>query len=375
MNKQTHGPDHGHHHPHAHGDEAHQHDDHAHEHKHAAEAAHGHGQPAAGQAKPAAKGCGHQHGHSHGHGHHHHGDPNSHGRAFAIAIVLNTLFVGVEFGYGFIANSTALMADAGHNLSDVLGLMLAWGAAILAKRAPNQRYTYGLRGTSMLAALFNAMLLMAACGAIAWEAVQQLLHPNPVAGLTVSLVAAVGIAINGFSAWLFLAGSKDDINIRGAYLHLAADAAISLGVLLAGLVVMATGWSWLDPLVSMAIVALIVWSTWSLLHESLRLVLAAVPDNVDAPGVEQFLRQQAGVSGVHDLHIWAMSTTETALTAHLVMPDGHPGDDIVDSIGRRLKDDFAIHHSTLQIEHGTTSHACCLTEPAPAPAAGHGHAH
>ncbi|SFL42693.1 cation diffusion facilitator family transporter [Rugamonas rubra] len=361
MNKQPHGPDHGHDHPHQHG-----HDD-GHDHQH--------GRPAAGQAKPAAKACGHDHGHAHGHGHHHHGDPNSHGRAFAIAIVLNTVFVGVEFSYGFIANSTALMADAGHNLSDVLGLMLAWGAAILAKRAPNRRYTYGLRGSSMLAALFNAMLLMAACGAIAWEAVQQLLQPNPVAGLTVSLVAAVGIAINGFSAWLFLAGSKGDINIRGAYLHMAADAAISLGVLVAGLVVMATGWSWLDPLVSMAIVALIVWSTWSLLRESLRMVLAAVPDNVDAPSVERFLREHAGVAGVHDLHIWAMSTTETALTAHLVMPDGHPGDEIVDRIGLRLKEEFAIHHSTLQIERGTTSHACCLSEPPPAAPAGHGHAH
>ncbi|MES2077341.1 MAG: cation diffusion facilitator family transporter [Pseudomonadota bacterium] len=395
MNKQPHGPDHGHDHPHEHGHDDHGHenanenthrqahgqpgpaDEHARSHDHDHDHGHQHGQPAAGQAKPAAKACGHDHGHTHGHshGHHHHGDPSSHGRAFAIAIVLNTVFVGVEFTYGFIANSTALMADAGHNLSDVLGLMLAWGAAILAKRAPNRRYTYGLRGSSMLAALFNGMLLMAACGAIAWEAVQQLLHPNPVAGLTVSLVAAVGIAINGFSAWLFLAGSKGDINIRGAYLHMAADAAISLGVLVAGLVVMATGWSWLDPLVSMAIVALIVWGTWSLLHESLRMVLAAVPNNVDAPRVELFLREHAGVAGVHDLHIWAMSTTETALTAHLVMPDGHPGDDIIDTIGQRLKEEFAIHHSTLQIERGTTSHACCLSEPPPAAPAGHGHAH
>jgi cobalt-zinc-cadmium efflux system protein len=192
-------------------------------------------------------GHGHHHGHDHAHGHHHHhGDPNTMGRAFAIAIVLNTVFVAIEFFYGFLANSTALMADAGHNLSDVLGLMLAWGAAILAKRAPNNRYTYGLRSTSMLAALFNAMLLMAACGGIAWEAVQQLVHPDPVAGLTVSVVAGVGILINGFSAWLFMSGSKDDINIRGAYLHMAADAAISLGVLVAGVIVRytaGTGWT------------------------------------------------------------------------------------------------------------------------------------
>ncbi|WP_082219677.1 cation diffusion facilitator family transporter [Massilia sp. NR 4-1] len=301
----------------------------------------------------------HHHGHEHGH-HHHHGNPTDHGRAFAIAITLNAVFVAVEFVYGFIANSTALMADAGHNLSDVLGLMLAWGAAILAKRTPSGRYTYGLRSSSMLAALFNGMLLMAACGAIAWEAVLQLMNPTPVQGLTVSVVAAVGIAVNGLSAMLFMAGSKDDLNIRGAYLHLAADAAISLGVLLSGLVVMYTGWTWLDPLVSIAIVVLITMGTWSLLRESLRMVLAAVPENVDAPQVEQFLRAQPGVTEVHDLHIWSMSTTETALTAHLVMPDGYPGDQALDAITRELKEKFSIHHTTLQTEQGTTEHACCL---------------
>ncbi|WEF31409.1 cation diffusion facilitator family transporter [Pseudoduganella chitinolytica] len=313
----------------------------------------------------------HHHGHDHGHGHHHHGDPASHGRAFAIAITLNAIFVAVEFGYGFVANSTALMADAGHNLSDVLGLMLAWGAAILAKRAPSRRFTYGLRSSSMLAALFNGMLLMGACGAILWEAVLQLVNPVPVHGATVSIVAAVGIAVNGISAWLFMAGSKDDLNIRGAYLHLAADAAISLGVLVSGLVVMATGWIRLDPLVSIAIVILIVLGTWSLLKESLRMMLAAVPTNVDSRKVEQFLRGRAGVTDVHDLHIWSMSTTETALTAHLVMPDGYPGDAAMDDIARELRQEFAIHHSTLQTERGTTDHACCLVKEAP----GHDHEH
>lgn len=293
------------------------------------------------------------------------------GRAFAIAIVLNTVFVAVEFFYGFLANSTALMADAGHNLSDVLGLMLAWGAAILAKRAPNQRYTYGLRSTSMLAALFNAMLLMAACGGIAWEAVQQLVHPDPVAGFTVSVVAGVGILINGFSAWLFMAGSKDDINIRGAYLHMAADAAISLGVLVAGLIVRYTGWNWLDPLVSIAIVVFIAMSTWSLLTQSLRMVMAAVPDNVDRAGIEQFLRARPGVSEVHDLHIWAMSTTENALTAQLVVPAGYPGDQVMDAISKELREEFAIQHSTLQVRQGASSTECCLQA---APAA-HAHAH
>lgn len=339
------------------------HDDH-HDHDHAHDD-HKHDEQPHAAAKPTAKSHGHDHGHdhSHGHGHHHHGDPNSMGRAFAIAIGLNTAFVAVEFFYGFLANSTALMADAGHNLSDVLGLMLAWGAAILAKRVPNARYTYGLRSTSMLAALFNAMLLMVACGGIAFEAVQQLIHPSPVAGLTVSVVAGIGILVNGFSAWLFMAGSKDDINIRGAYLHLAADAAISLGVLVAGVIVRYSGWNWVDPAVSMVIVAIIVYSTWSLLRQSLRLMLAAVPDNVDHAGIEQFLRARPGVTEVHDLHIWAMSTTETALTAQLVTPAGYPGDVAIDDITRQLREDFAIQHSTLQMRLGTTVHECSLQTP------------
>jgi cobalt-zinc-cadmium efflux system protein len=258
----------------------------------------------------------------------------------------------------------------------VLGLMLAWGAAILAKRLPSGRYTYGLRSTSMLAALFNAMLLMAACGGIAWEAVQQLVHPDPVAGLTVSVVAGVGILVNGFSAWLFMSGSKDDINIRGAYLHMAADAAISLGVLIAGVIVRYSGWNWLDPLVSMAIVAFIAYSTWSLLCQSTRMMLAAVPDNVDRSAIERFLRAHPDVSEVRDLHIWAMSTTETALTAHLVTPAGYPGDAAIDAITTELKETFAIHHTTLQIGLGTTEHECCLNSaPPPVDLSHHGHAH
>jgi cobalt-zinc-cadmium efflux system protein len=338
------------HHDH-HGHEGHDHD---HGHDHAPEK-HGHDDH------------GHNHAHDHGHGighHHHHGDPNTMGRAFAIAIVLNLGFVVVEFFYGYLANSTALMADAGHNLSDVLGLMLAWGAAILARRQPSARYTYGLRGTSMLAALFNGMLLMAACGVIAFEAVQKLITPDPVAGLTVSVVAGIGILINGFSAWLFMSGSKDDINIRGAYLHLAADAAISLGVLLAGLAVRYSGWNWIDPAISMIIVAIIVWSTWALLTQSLRMVLAAVPDNVDRAGIEQFLRSHPGVAEVHDLHIWAMSTTENALTAQLVVPAGYPGDVTVDAISQQLKDKYSIDHSTLQVRLGAMQQECCLGVPA-----------
>jgi cobalt-zinc-cadmium efflux system protein len=303
---------------------------------------------------------GHSHGHGHGHHHHHHAPAPGHGRAFALAIGVNSLFVAIEFVYGFIANSTALMADAGHNLSDVLGLVLAWSAAVLAKRAPSPRYTYGLRSSSILAALGNAVLLLLACGAIAWEALHRLTAPAPVAGITVSVVAAVGVAINGFSAWLFMAGSKGDLNIRGAYLHMAADAAISLGVVVSGLVIMGTGWTWLDPAVSLVIVLLIVLGTWSLLRESLRLVMAGVPDSVDAAAVGRFLAHQPGVSGVHDLHIWAMSTTETALTAHLVMPGGYPGDSAIDEIVRRLHHDFSIGHCTLQVEEGTSQHRCAL---------------
>ncbi|PQO89363.1 cation transporter [Massilia phosphatilytica] len=301
------------------------------------------------------------HSHGHGHGHHHHPAPGDNGRAFGIAIGLNTAFVAIEFIYGFIANSTALMADAGHNLSDVLGLGLAWGAALLTRSAPTRRFTYGMRGTTILAALANALLLMVACGAIAWEAVHRFAHPEPVAGTTVSIVALIGVLINGFSAWLFVAGSKDDINVRGAYQHMAADAVLSLGVVISGVVIMYTDWTWLDPAVSLVLVVVIVVGTWSLLRESIQMVLAGVPASVDATGVTAFLAAQPGVTEVHDVHIWAMSTTETALTAHLVMPDGYPGDAVIDHIVGHLREDFAIHHCTLQVEQGTTKHSsCCL---------------
>jgi cobalt-zinc-cadmium efflux system protein len=303
----------------------------------------------------------HSHGHGHGHHHHHHPAPGDSGRAFGIAIGLNTAFVAIEFIYGFIANSTALMADAGHNLSDVLGLGLAWGAALLTKSAPTRRFTYGMRGTTILAALANALLLMVACGAIAWEAVHRFAHPEPVAGTTVSIVALVGVLINGFSAWLFVAGSKDDINVRGAYQHMAADALLSLGVVISGVMIIYTGWSWLDPVVSLVLVVVIVVGTWSLLKESIQMVLAGVPTSVDAKAVTAFLAAQSGVTEVHDVHIWAMSTTETALTAHLVMPDGYPGDAVIDDIVGHLREDFSIHHCTLQVEQGTTKHSsCCL---------------
>ena len=306
----------------------------------------------------------HHHTHDHGeHSHsgcHHHGDPNNHSRSFVIAIALNTVFVFVEFAYGFIANSTALMADAGHNLSDVLGLLLALGAAILARKTPSGRFTYGLRSTSILAALANAMFLMVACGAIAWEAIHRFSQAPVVAGLTVTLVASFGIVINGVSAWLFVKGSKGDLNIRGAYLHMLADAVVSLGVVISGVVMIFTGWYWLDPVISLVIVAVIVIGTWGLLRESVQLALNAVPANIDVTAVETYLRQCRGVTDIHDLHIWGMSTTECALTVHLVMPEGYPGDAFMDDIVQMLKERYSVQHCTLQVEQGTTDHACAL---------------
>jgi cobalt-zinc-cadmium efflux system protein len=311
---------------------------------------------------------GHNHTHNHSHDHcghshgggHYHGDQNNHGRAFVIAIALNTTFVVIEFVFGFIAHSTALMADAGHNLSDVLGLLLALGAAILGRKTPSERYTYGMRSSSILAALANAMFLLVACGAIAWEAIQRFSQPVEVAGLTVTLVASIGILINGLSAWLFVRGSKDDLNVRAAYLHMLGDAAVSLGVAVAGIAMMFTGWYWLDPIISLVIVTFIVINTWEVLRESAQLALSAVPPHIDVSAVGAYLRQCRGVTDIHDLHIWGMSTTESALTVHLVMPEGYPGDAFMDDIMQTLKARFSIQHSTLQVEQGTTDHACVL---------------
>lgn len=277
-----------------------------------------------------------------------------------MAIALNSVFVLIEFGYGFVAHSTALMADAGHNLSDVLGLVLAWAAMVLARRSPSERFTYGLRSSSILAALANGMLLFVACGAIGWEALQRISEPVTVAGGTVIAVAAAGIVVNGLSAWLFVKGSKGDLNIRGAYLHMAADAVVSLGVVVAGVVMLFTGWYWLDPALSLVIVAVILFGTWGLLRESVHLALDAVPPHIDGAAVASHLRSLPGVADIHDLHIWAISTTESALTVHLVMPGGYPGDEVLDGITHGLAERFSVHHSTLQVEQGTTQHACSL---------------
>ncbi len=276
--------------------------------------------------------------------------PKSFGLAFAVGIGLNLVFVSVETVFGFLSNSTALLADAGHNLSDVAGLVVAWVASALSRRAPTRQYTYGLGSSSILAALFNAMFLLIAVGAIAWEATQRFARPEPVAGNTVILVAAIGIVINGLTAWMFASGRKADINIRGAFLHMAADAAVSAGVLVAGAVILLTNWHWVDPFVSLVICAIITWGTWGLLKDSVRMSLGAVPRGLDPSEVRAYLKQLPGVAQLHDLHIWPMSTTETALTCHLVMPAGHPGDQFLIKTAHELEHRFSIGHTTIQIE-------------------------
>jgi len=289
------------------------------------------------------------HSHDHGHGHAHVHAPASFGRAFAIGITLNTALVIAEAVYGYIGNSTALLADAGHNLSDVLGLVVAWGASIAARRAPSGRFTYGFRASTILAALANAVFLLVATGAIGWEAILRLREPEPVAGVTVMVVAGIGILINGFTALLFASGRKDDINIEGAYLHMAADAAVSLGVVISAALIIWTGWLWLDPVTSLVICVTILWSTTSLLRGSIDMSMAAAPKGTDIAAIKVFLLERPGVSGIHDLHVWPISTTETALTCHLVMPAG-TGDAFLMETAELLKASFRIGHSTLQIE-------------------------
>ncbi|WP_439368446.1 cation diffusion facilitator family transporter [Bradyrhizobium sp. PMVTL-01] len=295
------------------------------------------------------RGHDHDHGHDHGHGHSHVHAPASFGKAFAIGITLNTALVVAEAVYGYIGNSTALLADAGHNLSDVLGLVLAWGASIAAKRAPSGRFTYGLRASTILAALANAVFLLVATGAIGWEAILRLREPEPVAGVTVMVVAGIGILINGFTAMLFARGRKDDINIEGAYLHMAADAAVSLGVVVSAALIVWTGWLWLDPVTSLVICATILWSTTSLLRGSIDMSMAAVPKGTDLVAIRTLLLARPGVSAIHDLHVWPISTTETALTCHLVMPAGS-GDAFLMETAQMLKTSFRIGHTTLQVE-------------------------
>ena len=291
-----------------------------------------------------------EHDHHGGQGHVH--APKDFGPMFAAATALNVGLVAVQVFYGIAAHSVALLADAGHNFGDVLGLVIAWGAHVLAKLNPTARYTYGFRSASILAALLNGVILLVATGGIAWEAIQRFFEPGEVAGLTVMVVAAIGIVVNGFSAWLLMAGQKGDLNIRGAFVHMMADTAVSVGVVVAGGVIILTGWNWIDPTVSLAISAVIVWGTWGLLREAVNHSLDAVPFEIDPKDVSKYLSGLPGVDAIHDLHVWAMSTTETALTCHLVMPKGHPGDEFLQKLYHQLHDQFGIEHPTLQIELG-----------------------
>jgi cobalt-zinc-cadmium efflux system protein len=304
----------------------------------------------------------HSHGHAHGAGAHVHA-PANFDRAFAVGVGLNVAFVIIELGFGLRTNSLALVADAGHNLGDVLSLVLAWAGTVLARRQPTPRRTYGLRRFSILAAVANAGILLVAVGAILVEAVDRFQHPAPIAGGIVSVVAAVGIAINLGTALAFMRGRQHDLNIRGAFLHMLGDAAASAGVVVAGLLIAATGLLWIDPLVSLLLAALILWSTWGLAKDSVNLALDAVPAGIDPLEVGAMLRGLEGVVEVHDLHIWGMSTTDVALTAHLIRPC-HGGEDaLLATATRLLRDRFGIAHATLQVEQGLAIHPCDLAAP------------
>jgi len=302
------------------------------------------------------------HGHAHGgHGHQH--APASFDRAFAVGVGLNVAFVLAEFLFGIRAHSLALVSDAGHNLSDVLGLSLAWAGVVLARRGPTPRRTYGMRRFSILAALANAGILLVAVGAITVEAIARFYHPEPVAGGSVMIVAAIGIAINSGTALAFMRGRHHDLNVRGAYLHMLGDAAASAGVVVTGLLLSITGWLWLDPAVSLLLVALILWSTWGLARDSLDLALDAVPRGINPDEVTALLHELDGVMEVHDLHIWGMSTTDVALTAHLVRPCGGGEDALIAAACEQLRARFGIAHATLQFEHGLAAHPCELAAP------------
>jgi cobalt-zinc-cadmium efflux system protein len=302
---------------------------------------------------------GHHHVQPHGHGHGRR--RHDYGRAFAIGIGLNLAFVAAEASFGIVSGSLALLADAGHNLADVLGLAFAWGTMMLSRRRPSQRFTYGLRSSSILAALGNAIILLVATGGIAWEAVLRLGQPVAAPGITIAWVAAIGILVNGTTALLFAGGRSSDLNIRSAFLHMAADALVTAGVVTAGIAIALTGLAWLDPAVGLAISAIIVYGTWDLMREAIGLALDAVPAGIDGAAVRAHLAASPGVAAVHDLHIWGMSTTETALTCHLVMPGGHPGDAALGQLARELETHFGIHHATIQIELGDSDEACALT--------------
>lgn len=294
------------------------------------------------------------HNHSHGHGHSHAEHFDTHNRAFAIAVFLNVGFVIIEAVYGVLSGSLALLADAGHNLSDVLGLVMAWVASWLAGRQATDRNTYGLKKTTILAALFNALFLIAAVGGIAWEAIRRFSEPAEVAGLTVIVVAGIGVLINGATMLLFMKGQEGDLNIRGAFLHMAADTLVSVGVVAAGVVIMLTGARWIDPVVSLVIAVVIFMGTWRLLKDSVNLAVDAVPRDINPSAVIEKLQALPGVESIHHLHIWALSTTENALTVHLIKPDPGSDDEVIEQATRMLNHEFNIQHVTIQWERAIT---------------------
>jgi len=289
--------------------------------------------------------------------HHHHAAPD-YNRAFAVGVALNVIFVVIEVFYGVMANSLALITDAGHNLSDVLGLLLAWGASYLAGKQPSLRHTYGYSRATILASMFSGLLLLAAVVLISWEAVNRFFNPSDPAGQIIMVVAGIGVVINSITAWFFVSGKDHDLNIRGAYLHMAADALVSLGVVISGFVIWKFGLKWFDPLSSLLIAAVIFWSTWGLLRDSLNLAIDAVPRDIDPEAIRKWLSDQPGVKGLHDLHIWPISTTQTALTAHLLMPEPPADDEFLHDLAMHLQEMFKISHATFQIERGDHDHPC-----------------
>lgn len=305
----------------------------------------------------------HDHAHRHDHPHDRGHDGADHGLAFGIGIALNLVFVAIEAFYGWKIDSLALLADAGHNLSDVFGLVLAWGGALAGRLRPDERHTYGWRRASILAAFVNALLLLVAMGSLAWEAAHRLRAPEPTEGWTIIAVAAIGIVINTATALLFMRGRAGDLNIRGAFLHMAADALVSLGVVVGGALYLWQGWDWIDPVMSLAIAAVIVVGTWSLFRQSLHLLFDGVPEGVPLSEVRALLASLPGVADVHDLHVWAMGTSQVALTAHLVMPEGGGDDDFLQRAAALLDERFDIEHVTLQVVRKSFCQRCEATGP------------
>ena len=295
--------------------------------------------------------------------HDHKHEMSNYNRAFAIGVILNVIFVVIEAGYGIVAGSLALIADAGHNLSDVLSLLLAWGASLLASKRPTKKRTYGFRRVTILASLVSALLLLVALGGIAWESVGRFFNPQPVKGMIIIIVAAIGVVINSITALLFISGKEHDLNIKGAYLHMAADAGVSLGVVIAGIAIMITGWLWLDPAISIFIAVIVLIGTWGLLRNSINLSIDAVPEGIDISEIKNYLTSLKNVSCTHDLHVWALSTTETALTAHLVTTQDSMDNAFLIEIQQYLHDQFGIEHTTIQIEKENSENNCKLNRP------------